>query len=269
VQWVLRPSDAAGQYYIVSLRDGRRLRSAGGAVDFAPPHVTDSSVRWNWIEDQHGWFYIENPAAPATSRRLKDSGGVFSMVSNGNSGDAIKWRFIVPSAPLETDPPAQPTSLLAEAGDAQVSLSWSPPGSADLHSYTVYRRLAGNSTWAVLTNGITTPSQLDSTALNGTTYEYGVSALDLVGYESELSNLAEATPIASTPTELSHSASSTELALSWPASHTGWILQTQTNDLGVGLGTNWFPVLGSEQTNHLVIPIDLSNPSVYYRLISP
>ena len=57
------------------------------------------------------------------------------------------------------------------------------------------------------------------------------------------------------------------LDISWPAS--GGRLQTQTNSLSVGLGTNWVTVPGSTTTNHVVIPIDQANGSVFYRLAVP
>jgi alpha-galactosidase len=55
------------------------------------------------------------------------------------------------------------------------------------------------------------------------------------------------------------------LTLIWPADHTGWHLQAQTNILG----TNWCDILGSEQTNIWTIPIDSTNQSVFFRLIHP
>ena len=57
------------------------------------------------------------------------------------------------------------------------------------------------------------------------------------------------------------------LDISWPAS--GGRLQTQTNNLNVGLGTNWVTVPGSTTTNHVVMPIDPANGSVFYRLAVP
>jgi hypothetical protein len=41
------------------------------------------------------------------------------------------------------------------------------------------------------------------------------------------------------------------LQTSWPMDHTGGQLQMQTNDLATGLGTNWFNVAGSDQTNQM------------------
>ena len=57
------------------------------------------------------------------------------------------------------------------------------------------------------------------------------------------------------------------LTLSWPVDHTGWRLQTQTNTVTVGLGTNWLDVSGSMQTNQMTAPVDPENGAVFFRLI--
>lgn len=57
------------------------------------------------------------------------------------------------------------------------------------------------------------------------------------------------------------------LTLSWPADHTGWRLQTQTNPVTVGLNTNWSDVNGSMETNQITIPVDPGNGAVFFRLI--
>ena len=58
----------------------------------------------------------------------------------------------------------------------------------------------------------------------------------------------------------------TNLNFSWPASHLGWQLKVQTNTLAVGINDNWSPVVGSELTNQVSMPIDKANPAVFYRL---
>ena len=70
----------------------------------------------------------------------------------------------------------------------------------------------------------------------------------------------------STPTNLVTSVSGGHITLSWPADHTGWTLQAQTNSLSTGLGTNWVDVSGSSATNQVIQPIDPANPAVFYRL---
>ena len=72
-----------------------------------------------------------------------------------------------------------------------------------------------------------------------------------------------------TPTNITAVLSGSALTLSWPADHTGWRLQTQTNALTVGLGTNWVDVPGATATNQMSFTIDPANGSVFYRLIYP
>ena len=57
-----------------------------------------------------------------------------------------------------------------------------------------------------------------------------------------------------------------QIQIFWPADHTGWRLQMQTNLLA---GTNWLTVLGSMFTNQFVSPIDLASGSVFFRLAYP
>jgi hypothetical protein len=56
------------------------------------------------------------------------------------------------------------------------------------------------------------------------------------------------------------------ITLSWPFDHTGWTLQAQTNDVTVGLSTNWVNVAGSMTTNQVTEPVDPNNGTVFYRL---
>jgi autotransporter-associated beta strand protein len=69
------------------------------------------------------------------------------------------------------------------------------------------------------------------------------------------------------PTNIVFSISSGNLVLTWPADHTGWTLQAETNSLAVGLRTNdWVNVANSTTTNQVTIPRDPKNPTVFYRL---
>ncbi|MEI9863951.1 MAG: hypothetical protein WDN00_05255 [Limisphaerales bacterium] len=53
------------------------------------------------------------------------------------------------------------------------------------------------------------------------------------------------------------------LQLSWPADHTGWRLQVQTNGLDARPGSAWYDVDGSTVTNHVSLPIVPANPTVF------
>jgi hypothetical protein len=72
-----------------------------------------------------------------------------------------------------------------------------------------------------------------------------------------------------TPTNLTSVVNGGNLELSWPADHTGWRLQVQTNSLSVGIYTNWVDVTGSTTVNSVTNPINPANGSVFYRMIYP
>jgi hypothetical protein len=55
----------------------------------------------------------------------------------------------------------------------------------------------------------------------------------------------------------------------WPTDHLGWKLQTQTNLLNTGLGTNWSVVANSGATNQVLLPVVTTNASVFFRLTYP
>jgi autotransporter-associated beta strand protein len=68
------------------------------------------------------------------------------------------------------------------------------------------------------------------------------------------------------PTNITASISGNVLTLSWPADHTGWYLQVQTNSLSQGLGTNWTDVPNSSTVNSVNINMNPANGTVFYRM---
>jgi hypothetical protein len=46
-------------------------------------------------------------------------------------------------------------------------------------------------------------------------------------------------------------------------------LQSQTNNLTSGLGTNWVNMSSSDQTNQMTVPLNSANGSVFFRLVRP
>ena len=74
-------------------------------------------------------------------------------------------------------------------------------------------------------------------------------------------------PVNTSPTQIAFSLSQGQLTLSWPADHTGWTLQSQSDGLSAGIGASWVNVSGSAATNKIVIAINPANGCVFYRLI--
>lgn len=98
---------------------------------------------------------------------------------------------------------------------------------------------------------------------------YYLVATNIYGSAISSSVILNVIPVNSNPTNIVFGITNNQLYLTWPTDHTGWQLQAQTNNLSAGLGTNWVNVTGTTGTNQLVIPISLTNGSVFYRLVFP
>jgi autotransporter-associated beta strand protein len=71
-------------------------------------------------------------------------------------------------------------------------------------------------------------------------------------------------------TNISYTVSGNTLTISWPATHSGWILQSQTNSLAVGLTPNqWFDIPGTASGTSMGVNVNPANPTVFYRLRHP
>lgn len=205
VQWILQ-DNGSGRKHLTSVVDGRRLRYDGSTLDFAPAGTTGPQVEWDFTREQYGWHNIIHPSSGRYLRLFRDNG-------NDNAPDSFDWQmvteaqaqsltttdwwFVKPWNEADVSLPDAPTNLVATPGDSQVDLSWSA-AAGDIMSYSVYRRVADGAP-VLLESEITGTSHLDTTAANGTTYYYSVTATDLLGLESAASSEASATPGVSDP----------------------------------------------------------------------
>ena len=78
-------------------------------------------------------------------------------------------------------------------------------------------------------------------------------------------------PVNTISTNIDSSVSGNVLTLSWPADHTGWRLQVETNSLGGGYDPAgpWFDVAGSTVVNTLNFTMNPANGTVFYRMVYP
>jgi hypothetical protein len=133
----------------------------------------------------------------------------------------------------------------------------SPPIGASINA-------SGLITWTPVASQTLTTNTITTVVTNSNPY-------DLVNPHLSTTNsfLAVILPNTSRTNITALNLNGTNLDLSWPADHTGWRLQNQTNTLAKGLGTNWIAVSGSAATNHLVIPVTRTNGVVVFRMIYP
>jgi Concanavalin A-like lectin/glucanases superfamily/Fibronectin type III domain len=168
--------------------------------------------------------------------------------------------------PLGTAVAITPAGLAAMAGDGQVTLTWSSSGNAT--NYNVKRSTTSNETYTIVTTNLTALSFTNTGLVDGTTYYFVVSATNVAG-ESANSAPVSAQPVSTTSPQINFGVSSGQIQFSWPQDHLGWELQTQTNSLASGLGTNWVAWPGSAATNQISFPFNPSQSSVFFRLVYP
>ncbi len=70
-----------------------------------------------------------------------------------------------------------------------------------------------------------------------------------------------------TPTNIVYGVSGSTLTLTWPGSHLGWYVQS--NSANVASPSSWFDIAGSQTVTNLSIPISPALPQVFYRLRYP
>ncbi|NEZ03924.1 hypothetical protein G4Y73_07140 [Wenzhouxiangella sp. XN201] len=95
----------------------------------------------------------------------------------------------------DTTPPSAVSDLSASGLDQQVLLDWTAPADADLAGFDVYRATSSGGPYDQINGSLVTLSEFtDTSASNGTTYYYVVTAVDDSGNVSSNSNEASATP---------------------------------------------------------------------------
>ena len=163
-------------------------------------------------------------------------------------------------ATLITPLPA-PTGLTAAAGDSQITLSWNAVANAA--NYQVFRSLTNGGPYTPIYT-VTTATYTDSPLLNGTNYSYVVIAGNGVGASANSAEVS-ARPVSTVPPTSSAAVIGNQLQLTWPADHTGWRLQMNT-DLA---SSNWVDVPAGISTNQISLPISVTNNGVFFRLVYP
>ena len=196
----------------------------------------------------------------------------FMATANGSGQIIIQYSNIpgkdnAKSSGIEILPVlAAPTGLIATlTSNGQVKLSWA--ASTNATSYNVKQATVSGGAYTTSTN-VAGLVYTNTGLVNGTLYYFAVSATNSFG-ESTNSAEVSARPVSTASPQITFSNNGNQIYVSWPADHTGWWLQMQTNSVDEGLGTNWVNVSGSDATNQISIPINTVNGSAFFRLVSP
>jgi hypothetical protein len=93
--------------------------------------------------------------------------------------------------PVDTFAPAVPSGLTASAGPNSIELAWNRNTESDLQGYNVFRASEG-AAFAKIAELVPTPVYSDTSIESGKRYRYAISAVDLLGNESDRSAEVEA-----------------------------------------------------------------------------
>ncbi|MBI5022879.1 MAG: carboxypeptidase regulatory-like domain-containing protein [Candidatus Magasanikbacteria bacterium] len=151
----------------------------------------------SWDDTADNWQTLP------TTIGYKDSSGKFIEPSASAStlaytGQTSHFSSFNPIAPSDGMAPSAPANVAAVAGNATVSITWTANSEGDLQGYDIYRSSTANGTFSSL-GSATTNSYTDSSAVNGSTYYYRITATDTGGLESEFSSASNsAAPVAPT-----------------------------------------------------------------------
>lgn len=163
--------------------------ASAGATSYNIYRSTSRGSQGSKIGNNPGTSYTDGTAANGTTYYYE----VTALNAAGESPASTQSAAATPAVPVTL--PAAPTGVNATAGNAQVSVSWTAAPTAT--SYKVYRSTTQGSqgTQAGTSSGT---SYTDSTAVNGTTYYYEVTAVNSAGEGPTSTQSAAATPAAPT-----------------------------------------------------------------------
>ncbi|HEX3628028.1 MAG TPA: LamG-like jellyroll fold domain-containing protein [Verrucomicrobiae bacterium] len=266
----------------------------GGSDPLLVPNAIDGQPMVEFAATNGTYLYAND----ATSLKLTGDMSIFAVVNfatlaGGTNGDIVsKVNNNNQPAPYDYYAQSGNVHFLRGNGSGNVSVnSTTGPSTGVPHildvvmrGTSVTHRLDGNSNGSgTLSTAIVDQGQPLSVGARQDFRDFlsgGIAELIVVGQALSSSDVASMESylgaeynlplgISLIRTNIVTSVANNQLTLSWPKDHQGWQLQAQTNDASVGLSTNWVNVAGTTGTNQVVIPINLTNGTVFYRLTYP
>jgi hypothetical protein len=171
--------------------------------------------------------------------------GTGGPASSANGGSLVPVASYAGTGTCAVAAPAAPTGLAAVNEPPQgsnpnpsVELTWNASTTPNV-TYTIYRGI-GSATPASIQTGVTTTSYNDTTVLGSTSYTYYVVAVSgtTPSSPSNQATLTTGAALVAPPTNLTGTASGTQVNLTWTASTTSGVTYTVYRSTGSGTASS-------------------------------
>ncbi|MCB9857260.1 MAG: fibronectin type III domain-containing protein [Phycisphaerales bacterium] len=236
-------------YYVVIARDANGNESAASAEASATPvnlppaaptglaaEPRDRSVNLTWNPntepDFNSYFIYYSLTAGGPYEEVDNDDATSFLVGGLTNGHTYYFVIAaedagtlmspysneVSATPVDNQPPAIPQNVTADAGFAQVQLTWSAVSDSDFAFYSIYRSTTSGGPYASVDTA-EDPEYLDGGLTNEVTYYYVVTATDALsnesGYSAEVSAMPTADPVPAAPTGLTATIGDGIVSLDW------------------------------------------------------
>ena len=167
-------------------------QDGASVIAYTPSGNPTSNQQWYLQYAGDGYYYVRNRESAlflaAFSSNTANGINVVqrTMPTDAEARERLLWRLLPSNVTYETEAPAQPQGLLAEAQTGSVKLSWETGTEADLDGYMVLRAEQGQDEWNTIARHASSP-YTDNTTQPGHAYTYKVKAIDLAQNMSEAS----------------------------------------------------------------------------------
>ncbi|MDR6553274.1 S-layer homology domain-containing protein [Paenibacillus qinlingensis] len=191
-----------------------------------------------------------------------------AVVRISRTGGKDVFYLVKLNKTTQPDATPAPTGLSAQAGDAQVSLSWDTVTGAT-YTYNVKRSLLPTGPFSTIASSVTQATYTDKSVANGTTYYYVVTALNQ-GQESANSAIESAKPeapivVPPAPVGLTAQAGNAQVGLSWNtvtgATYTYNVKRSLTE-------SGPFTIVATNVTGSSFTDNSVANGTTYYYVVS-
>jgi titin len=165
----------------------------GGTIsDYTIQYSSDSGVTWTTFNDT-----VSATASATVTGLTNGTAYVFRVAATNEAG--LGAYSVASAARTPVGAPDAPINLVGVAGNAQISLTWSPPpnnGGSAITDYVIQYSSNSGSTWTTFADTVSTATSVTVTGLtNGTAYLFRVAAKNAVGTGSNSSSSNGLTPL--------------------------------------------------------------------------